>query len=341
MKTSEKSGSALIVVLWVLGLLALLVSSFVFDSHIEIKITSYYRNRTKAAYLAKSGMEIAELMMRKSLTAKDVAEGSPDAAEWWFIHAKRLSQGLSIRGYGQQLGEGTITVDIVTEPARRNVNLLKEDDWERVLDVGGIPREMWESLIGAFLDWTDTDDTPREHGAETEDYYAKLESPYRTKNGPLDTVGELLLVKGFTRTILYGGVLETNELNQEATSVSGIDDLLTTYGDGKVNINAASARILLTLPQVDEIIAGAIVEEREGTEDSKGKKENTSYRDVNEMFSRIPGLDPVLRNYLTTDSGIYRITCTGNVHGVTRTIWCIVRYANKQMTVLQWREEDA
>jgi len=337
----EKRGSALIVVLWVLGLLGLLVSSFVFDAHIELKITSYYRNRTKATYLAKSGVELAELLMRKSLAVKNVPEGGADESEWWFGHSKRLNQGLSIKGFVKTLGEGTITLDIEPEPARRNINLLKEDDWERVLDVGGIPREMWESLIACFFDWVDPDDTVRENGAETDDYYSNLETPYRAKNWPLDTVGELLLVKGFTRTILYGGVLETNDVNQEVISLSGIDDLLTTYGDGKVNINAASDRILLTLPGVDEISAGAIVEEREGIENSKGKKENTSYRDVNDVFGRIPGLDPALRNYVTTDSGIYRITAVGTVRGVTRKIWCIVRYANKQMTIMQWREEDS
>jgi len=231
----------------------------------------------------------------------------------------------------------------VPEPARRNVNLLKEDDWERILDVGDVPQEMWDTMIDSFFDWIDADDTPRMHGAESEDYYMKLDNPYRAKNGPLDTVGELLLVKGFTKVILSGGVIETNDANQEPVKVSGIEDLLTTYGDGKVNVNAASQRVLMTLPKVDEIFAGAIIEEREGVTmaaNAQGKKENTSFKDVNDLFVRIPGLDPTVRNYVTTDSGIFRITSVGTVHGVKRTVWCIVRYANKQMTILQWREED-
>jgi general secretion pathway protein K len=334
------SGSALIVVVWVIGLLALLVSSFTFDAHIEARITSYYRNRTKAEYLAKSGIEMAELLMLKSLKANSIVDGDAEQSEWWYNYSKRLAQGLPIRGFEQPLGSGTITLDIVPEPARRNVNLLKEDDWERCLDVGGIPQEMWEGLIAAVFDWTDSDDTPRFNGAETEDYYEKLETPYDAKNGPLDTVGELLLVKGFTKAILSGGLIVTNDVNQEPVRISGIEDLLTTYGDGKVNVNAASQRVLMTLPNVDEIFAGAIIEEREGVADANGKKENTSYRDVNDLFARIPGLDPAVRGYVTTDSGIYRVTSIGTVHGVKRTVWCIVRYANKQMTILQWREED-
>ena len=333
-------GSALIVVIWVIGLLSLLVSSFAFDAHLEARITSYYRSRIKAEYLARSGIELAELLMFKSLNAKNVPEGDTQQSEWWYSHSKRLAQGLPIRGLEQPLGAGTIVLDIVPEPARRNVNLLKEDDWERLLDVGEIPQEMWGELMAAFLDWIDTDDTARFNGAETDDYYGKLDSPYKAKNAPLDTVGELLLVKGFTKAILSGGLIETNDVNQEAIRISGIEDILTTYGDGKVNVNAASQRVLMTLPNVDEILAGAIIEEREGAADAQGKKEDTSYRDVNDMFARIPELDPAIRNYVSTDSGIFRITSVGSVHGIKRNLWCIVRYANKQMTILQWREEE-
>ena len=61
-----REGSALIVALWVVGLLSMLVTCFAFDAHIESRITSYYRKRRKAEYLARSGIEIAELLMNKS-----------------------------------------------------------------------------------------------------------------------------------------------------------------------------------------------------------------------------------------------------------------------------------
>ena len=337
----DRQGSALIVVIWVIGLLSILVSSFTFDAHIEAKITSYYRSRTKAEYLAKSGLAMSELIMMNSLMAKGVPDGDSLESEWWFPSAKRLSQGLPISKLNKELGDGTITLDIVPEPARRNVNLLKEDDWERVLDVAGVPQDMWAGLTACVLDWLDADDLPRPNGAETEDYYSKLDPPYRAKNGPMDTVGELLLVKGFTRAILSGGILETNDVSPEPVRLSGVEDMLTTYGDGKVNINAASTRVLMTLPGVDEIVAGAIVEEREGSADAKGKKENTSFRDVNDLFVRVPGIEPAVRSYITTESAIYRVTSAGTVNGVKRTIMCIARFADKHMTILQWREEDA
>ena len=74
---------------------------------------------------------------------------------------------------------------------------------------------MTDEIAAAIIDWIDQDDNT-ESGAET-DYYATLDPPYAAKNGPFDTIEELLLVKGVTPEILYGedanrnGVLDPNE----------------------------------------------------------------------------------------------------------------------------------
>jgi len=338
-------GSGLIVVLWIIGILSLMVGSFAFDAHIEARITSYYRKRTKASYLAKSGVEIARMLMDgSSEMARDQEKTAEDEEDAWYGQKLKLAEGLAIRGLTYELGEGAITLDIVPEPARRNVNLINDpkhlDDWERILEVGGIPEELWPELTDSFFDWVDKDDEPRLNGAESEDYYETLPDPYRANNsGAIETVEELLLVKGFTRTILFGGALEL-ELVDEPIYVSGIGDLWTTYGDGKVNVNAATDRVLMTLPGVDELVARAILQEREGWVDETGETEDASFRDVNDFLSRIPGLEAGIGRYISTDSKIYRITSVGTVHGVAREIWCIVRHAGKQMTILRWREEE-
>ncbi len=63
---------------------------------------------------------------------------------------------------------------------------------------------MTEEIADAILDWMDEDDEAREYGAEL-DYYSRLEpSPYAPRNGPLQTVEELLLVAGVTPELLFG-----------------------------------------------------------------------------------------------------------------------------------------
>lgn len=338
---SVQNGSALMLVLWSVALMAVLIGGFAFDSHVEGRITYYYRNRTKADYLAKSGIEVARMLMIKQKEVGEMGEGEePEEDDRWHDAAKRLSQGLAVRGLVEELGDGEILLYIVPEPARRNVNQLKEEDWERMLEVSNVPEDFWPEIIESLQDWIDTDDEPRTDGAETEDYYTTLDSPYMAKNGPLDTVGELLLVKGFSRAILFGGPLDEIEDEEgEPWMVTGIEDLLTTYGDGKVNINAASQRVLMTLPEVDELIAGAIIEEREGALLEEGSDEDTSFKSTSDMLARIPDLTSEVTPFITVDSSIYRITSIGRVGGVERRIWCIAEREQGALRFLRWREE--
>ncbi len=337
----SQRGSALIVVLWLVGILSMLVTTMAFEAHLEAKIVAHHRKRIKADELVKSGMEMAEMLMRKSnkITAEKLEDEGDDR---WFSMADKLAQGVKIAGITEEIAGGTIVVDIDPEPARRNVNRLTEEDWERVLEVGGVPIEFWPELVESFQDWTDRDSEARPEGAETEGYYSTLDAPYKAKNGPLDTVEELLLVKGFSRPILFGGVLPGQEEDTDPIQLSGIADLLTIYGDGKVNINAATHRVLMTLPGVDEIAAGAIIEERDGMllEEEEREEEDTSFKGVGDLFRRIPELDSAVRNHVVTGSQIYRITSVATVGSVKRKVWCVGSFNRNTFEVLRWWEQE-
>jgi hypothetical protein len=136
--------------------------------------------------------------------------------------------------------------------------------WEQIFTTAGLPQEMFSELIDCWNDWVDEDSLPLTDGAE-DDYYKSLEPPYKARNKQIDTVDELRLVKGFVPAILDGGVLNPDEKNKDLQiTVKGVKELFTTYGDGKINVNAAPMEVLQTIPGVDEITAGAIIEEREG-----------------------------------------------------------------------------
>src|SRR5262249_55678331 len=74
--------------------------------------------------------------------------------------------------------------------------------------LGHLPK-MTPYLAQGLLDFLDADDTPRTAGAEQE-YYDSLPRPYAVRNGPLSTLGELLLVRGFTPALLYGEDVNLN-----------------------------------------------------------------------------------------------------------------------------------
>jgi DNA uptake protein ComE-like DNA-binding protein len=71
---------------------------------------------------------------------------------------------------------------------------------------------MTVDVAAAIIDWRDEDETPGQNGAEQESYPS-----YRVKNGPFETVEELLMVRGVTPELLYGmdanrnGVIDLEE----------------------------------------------------------------------------------------------------------------------------------
>ena len=137
-RASRRSGSALIVALWVLLILSLLIGSFAYDMQVEANITSFYRKRLKSQFVARAGLEYAKLFLAKSLTAKK--EGpEDDEDEDTYVKAMNLQRGMGLSGVSQNVGQGKFTLDILPEAGRRNVNKLTDDDWEEILDQANVP----------------------------------------------------------------------------------------------------------------------------------------------------------------------------------------------------------
>jgi general secretion pathway protein K len=333
---NPKSGSALIIALWVLIILSLLVGSFAFEMNIESGITSYYRKRMKTQYLSRAGIEYAKLMIGKSFKAKK--EGPEEGEdEETYIHALNLQKGNPVSGLTQELGDGRFVVDILPEQGRRNVNTLTDDDWEEVLDQGNVPQDMWPELIDCFQDYTDEGDEHQLNGAESDDAFY-MERNYECKNAPLDTVDELAMIKGFTQAIVFGGPSE----EKGGDPYPGIAQLLTTWGDGKVNVNTASREVLLTLGledfDVDDIIKG-----RAGVDEELGTKDD-GWESVDEVMAKL-GLsgkdaEAVQGRLTTTERTFVRVISKGEVEGVRSGIWAVFQADASSVIPLFWREED-
>jgi hypothetical protein len=112
----------------------------------------------------------------------------------------------------------------VPESAKLNVNTASAEQLTTLFDQLLDPTEVAvPELVDALLDWRDADDDPEPNGAESE-YYEQLQPVgYMAKNGPFETVEELLLVRGFTGKVLLGedynrnGLLDASENDAEAS----------------------------------------------------------------------------------------------------------------------------
>lgn len=114
------------------------------------------------------------------------------------------------------------------EAVRLNLNILTladayQENGGRTL-LMALP-EMTEDVADAIMDWIDDDDEAREYGCEFGDYYSGLTPAYAPKNGPLDSVEELLLVRGVTPALLFGADANHNGVIDfdESDSASGLD----------------------------------------------------------------------------------------------------------------------
>lgn len=145
-------------------------------------------------------------------------------------------------------GLGGVRYGLSDESTRVNLNAILQVDQlgetaARDLLLG-IPN-MTEEAADCILDWMDTDSEPREFGAEA-DYYQGLDPPYLPKDGPLDTVEELLRVKGIEPAMLFGADVNRNGLldlrstsgigSNDDSFIRGWADYFTLYSrEGNVN----------------------------------------------------------------------------------------------------------
>jgi hypothetical protein len=109
---------------------------------------------------------------------------------------------------------GGLRYGLENESGRININALLWLESQPAMQGAGrsllmaLPN-MTEDVADAIMDYIDEDAEPREFGAEDE-YYFELDPPYLAKNAPLDTVEELLLVRGVTPQLLFGADANRN-----------------------------------------------------------------------------------------------------------------------------------
>jgi hypothetical protein len=97
-----------------------------------------------------------------------------------------------------------------------------------------------DTVVDSILDWLDADDSARAHGAES-DYYLGLRPPYRAKDGWIDSVDELLKVRGVTPALFYG-----------SGGSPGLRDMVSVFCKQlMVNLHTAPPAVIQTLLAAD------------------------------------------------------------------------------------------
>ena len=169
---------------------------------------------------AQSRLNINDLVLAKRTAAASeaLADGAPPGEE-----EEPVDRDESVEG---------------TEAAKRTAERLT-----RLI----ASRQAPEALLAALRDWLDEDSDTRYPDGGEDDFYLRLNPPYRTANAGLGRIEELLLVRGFTR--------------REFERIAG--DVVALPGPAPLNVNTATPGALVSLhDRIDRYDAQALIDLR-------------------------------------------------------------------------------
>jgi general secretion pathway protein K len=275
-KKGEK-GVALIMVLWVIAILSVVVLEFSFGMRTEANLAKNFKEEASLYALADGGLQraIVELIykhdsrIQQKRKAMKIEEIPPGKEEW-------ITDG---RPNTLSFNLGKCEVRILGEDGKININTVSETLLRKIIGNMGLEGEARDVAVDSILDWRDPDDFYRINGAEN-DYYQSLPNPYECKNRNLDTIEELLLVKGVTLDLFHGKRKKEEDGKSEKV---GLKDIFSIYASGEqIDINSASPLVMRMSLGIPKDVAQLIVKARE---EKKIENQPDLIRRVPEMTS--------------------------------------------------------
>ncbi|MBL7645338.1 MAG: general secretion pathway protein GspK [Candidatus Hydrogenedentes bacterium] len=248
---------ALILTLLFVVLLTVLVVEFAYEAQVEASYSMNSGNDYQARLAARSAvykgisiLEMDRLQAQLSTTMTPTNNNNNNN-----MNTANQGSGITVDsrwsswaqpGGFEPLNDAVMRTTITDEYGKLNLNALVDNqngkvvrehlryalqEFFRIRGEAASAEVDPESLVEAIIDWIDDDDEQEEGGAES-DFYLASENPYNAKNGPMDSLDELLLIKGMTPALFFGA--------------KGIDppqlpltEFLTVHGDwlGRINPN--------------------------------------------------------------------------------------------------------
>ncbi|MCA9057764.1 MAG: general secretion pathway protein GspK, partial [Planctomycetaceae bacterium] len=220
----------LLVVTVTVVLLSLAAYTFTGTMTVEYDAAVMHARDARARMMAESAVDFAAIKIAERIADPTTVNLFHDSGTF---RGQMIEEDPTPRGQTRfsivtpSVEAGSPRFGLSSENGRFNINRIVEfdqDDDETTdpyLALSYLPG-MTEEIANAILDWIDSDDNRRTGSAETEDYKL-LAIPYEARNGPLESIDELLQIQGVTPQLFYGedanrnGILDPNEDDGDAT----------------------------------------------------------------------------------------------------------------------------
>lgn len=253
MTKGNRTGSALVTVIWVVAVLSLIVLNFAAEAKLQSVVNRHTTERVRVNSLTDAGRVIAEVILSdyQNVSDEPLDQSLDDMEEEFqedrWIQEKRDLKSSSSVDTGaivldaQDPDSGTVSVQIKTIESSFNINTLWSggdqnwlEIWENILAACNVPEEYWNELICSWNDWRDPDNAisqdllgeyPSGEGGEAEYYRDELKSedgtmefePCKPRNGEISDLKELAMLKGFREhpAVLNGDVINPEDKEED------------------------------------------------------------------------------------------------------------------------------
>jgi general secretion pathway protein K len=273
----KNRGMVLITVLWIVLVIAFISFSLAAAARIELTASGNSFDSDRAFFMAKSAADamFRDLQKPGSLVDAPVVQ---EEGTWVFPF---------------ESGEARVRYESNTNLI--DINAAPDELLASMFESLGVDQTLRNQLVDCILDWRDIDDVPSLNGAELNDYGQVIIGEQRLpRNGPFESLDELLLVKHMTPEVFYGRV-EFDPVTRTYQRVPGVRDLITlSSGIKQVNVNNASREVLAALPKITPGEIEKIVTERS----------LNLFKSTDDLLIRVHELsNSSTAQYLTTDPG--------------------------------------
>ena len=254
---SDRPAFLLVLVMLVIAMASLAMLNFSRSMLISNETSQISNGRLQARCCAESGLQAVRLLLAMPKSEQEAMGGTWANPSFQARNVvphvwpqKRGNYTIIAPGLDERGAYGGIRYGLQNESAKVNLNALLQLDQlaktgalappeiesdgsdqsimlpQSGIDGGSTAANILRALPGmtpdvadAILDWMDSDDITRDYGAES-DFYSRLQPAYYPANGPLESIEQLLLVRGVTPELLFGydenrnGFLDSGEIEK-------------------------------------------------------------------------------------------------------------------------------
>lgn len=303
-------GFALVTVLWILALLTLVTLNFGHHAVLHRRAAAFSLDHLQAVYMARGAVErgMVELRNKAYIDGLLGQAGRTSFDQRWFNPPNMLAK------------EGEFSLGDAIEVEGEQCKYIIRDAESRI-SVNHVPREILDEVEGLGFRTVDLMFMRRGGGLSSE------------RPQPFLALEELRYLEDIDDAIWYG-----------EDGNHGLCDLMTVWGDGRINVNTCSEGVLACIPDLGDDAIQSIVAYRVGRDNVLGTSDDQSFLTMRDLRDKVPvapdRLEPVFR-YCKLDSSFFTITgfATQRQGKVRAQCTATVQLTRKGLTLLDWREE--